>query len=68
MLLGQLVDLYWLVMPQLEGAGAMPSWQDLGPLVLLVGVLTLYLGFFVRRHRLVAVGDPLLDQSRKFHL
>ncbi len=67
-LLGQLLDLYWLVMPQLHGAGPVLGWQELGPLVLMIGVLLVCVARFLGRHAPVAVGDPLLEESKRFHL
>ncbi|MEW6074034.1 MAG: quinol:cytochrome C oxidoreductase [Planctomycetota bacterium] len=67
-LAGQLVDLYWLIMPQLDGHGPRPSLGELGPALFLAGVLVLCLGRFLSRHRPMAVGDPLLSESLRFHL
>jgi len=68
-LVGQLVDLYWLIMPQVPGqSGPLPAWQDFGPLLLLLGLLLLVMSFFLRRHGAVASGDPLFEQSKNFHL
>lgn len=67
-LAGQLVDLYWLIMPQIHGESPKLSWQELGPPLLLTGILILYIGRFLSRHRTLAVGDPLFEKSREFHL
>ncbi|MHC4946277.1 MAG: quinol:cytochrome C oxidoreductase, partial [Planctomycetota bacterium] len=67
-LAGELVDLYWLIMPQVHGDAPKLSWQELGPPILLTGILILYIGRFLSRHRVLAVGDPWFDKSRKFHL
>jgi hypothetical protein len=67
-LTSQLVDLYWLIMPELHTAGPQLSWQELGPPILMVALLVLYCTRFLKRHSPLAVGDPLLDDSRKFHL
>jgi len=40
----------------------------LGPPLLMVGLLILYISRFIARHRCVPVGDPLFDRSCKFHL
>ena len=68
MLFGQLVDLYWLVMPEVHRARPVLGWQESGPPLLLIGVLLLHLTRFFRRHAALAVGDPLLAQSRAFRL
>ncbi len=67
-LIGELVDLYWLIMPQLHHDGPVLSWQELGPVLLLSGVLIIFVMRFLVRHRPLPVGDPLLQESRDFHL
>jgi hypothetical protein len=44
------------------------SWPELGPPLLLVGVLLVQWARFVRKHSTLAVGDPLLARSRHFRL
>jgi len=68
LLVGQLLDLYWLIMPQIHRDGPVIGWQELGPLLLLIGVLILYISRFLKRHLPLSVGDPLLEQSRQFSL
>ncbi len=65
LLAGQLLDLYWLIMPQIHHDGPMLGWQELGPPLLLIGALILYVSHFLKRHTPLAVGDPLLDESRQ---
>jgi len=67
-LLGQLLDSYWLIMPQYHRAGPILGWQDLGPLLFMVGILLLCVSRFLDRYAPVAVGDPLLEESKHFHL
>lgn len=67
-LLGQAVDLYWLVMPQAHQGGPVLGWQEIGPLLLMVGALGYLILRSFSRVNTVAVGDPLLDTSRRFHL
>jgi len=67
-LVGQLVDLYWLIMPQAYEGAPRLGWQELGPTLLLTGILLVLVARFLGRQRLVAVGDPLLERSRNFHL
>ncbi len=68
MLAGQLLDLYWLIMPQVHQAGPVLGWQELGPVLLLLGAVGLFAARFIKRHSPLAVGDPLLEESRHFHL
>jgi len=67
-LVGELLDLYWLIMPQLHHDGPRLSWHELGPVLLLSGVLIIVVMRFLVRHRPLPVGDPLLQESRDFHL
>jgi hypothetical protein len=67
-LFGQLVDLYWLIMPTAHGDSPKLGWQEVGPSLLLTGILVLALARFLGHRRLVAVGDPLFERSRNFHL
>jgi hypothetical protein len=67
-LAGQLLDLYWLIMPQVHVHAPALGWQELGPPILLAGILVLYVARFLGRHGLVAAGDPMLEKSRHFHL
>jgi hypothetical protein len=65
---GQLVDLYWLIMPELHRDGPRLGWQELGPPLFCTGILLLYVARFLARHRALPVGDPLFEESRNFHL
>ncbi|MDM8009070.1 MAG: quinol:cytochrome C oxidoreductase [Phycisphaerae bacterium] len=67
-LAGQLLDLYWLIMPAADRAAPVLGWQEAGPLLLCCGLLLWCMGRFLKRHPPVAVGDPLLEQSRQFRL
>jgi hypothetical protein len=66
-LAGQLLDLYWLIMPQLHPSARF-GWQELGPPSLLTGIAVLMLVRFLSERRLVAVGDPWFEESCRFHL
>jgi hypothetical protein len=78
-LAGQLLDLYWLIMPQLHASASQFGWQDhasasqfgwqeIGPPSLLTGISVLMLVRFLSERRLVAVGDPWFEESCRFHL
>ena len=68
MLAGQFLDLYWIVMPELHAAYPVLGWQEIGPSLLMIGVMMLYVTRFLRRNAPLAVGDPLLGASRHFRL
>ncbi len=67
-LIGQLLDLYWLIMPALHRAVPRLGWQEVGPVVLLVGLIVLFVVRFLSSRRLTASGDPLFAKSVDFHL
>jgi len=68
LLFGQFLDLYWLIMPQIHTERPVFGWQELGPPLLLVGLLVLFVTHFLKRHRPVPVGDPLLEESLQFYI
>ncbi len=67
-LVGQFIDIYWLIMPNLHPEGPQLGWQELAPSVMFSGLLLLAIGIFLGRHETVAVGDPYLEESKNFHL
>lgn len=67
-LLGQFLDLYWLIMPQYHKQGPVLGWQELGPPLFMVGVLLVCVSRFLKCHAPLAIGDPLLEESKRFHL
>lgn len=67
-IVGQLVDLYWLVMPQIHHDRPVIGWPELGPPLLLIGALLLYVCVFLKRHLPLAVGDPRFEESQRFYI
>lgn len=69
-IIGQVWDLYWLIMPQAEhyASSPAPAPQLFGPIVLMAGLLILMISRFLSSHRCVAVSDPLFDRSYRFEL
>ncbi len=68
-LLGQLLDLYWLVMPNYFGAdGPGLGYQEFGPVLLFGGAVLVAIARFMRRNEMVASKDPAFEASRQFHL
>jgi hypothetical protein len=68
MLVGQLLDLYWIVMPELHEAGPALGWQEIGPTLFMTGLALACYARFLRRNSALAVGDPLLEASRQLEL
>jgi hypothetical protein len=60
------VDMYWLVMPKLYEHGPEIGLMDISTLMLTVGLLIWGFGFWSRRHALVPVQDPRLQESIAF--
>ena len=67
-LIGQLLDLYWLIMPQIHPENPTLGWVELGPPLLLIGLVALFVSHFLKRRLPVAVGDPLLEESLRFYI
>lgn len=67
-LVGQLLDLYWLVMPNVHSEFPLMGWQELGPLAVNIGTFAIAMALFVRRHKLMATNDPLFKESICFRL
>ena len=61
-----LLDLYWLVMPNLHKAGMAPSLLDAAALIGCVGVFLAAFGFALKRQALVPLRDPRLPESLTF--
>jgi len=68
MLAGQLLDLYWIVMPALHEGRPVLGWQEIGPPLLVIGVALWYCTRFLGRNAPLAVGDPRLDESQRYVL
>jgi hypothetical protein len=68
MLFGQFVDLYWMIVPEFSAQSPVLSWTDLGPTLLLIGVLGWSISRFMQKHPMMAVGDPMFERSRLFRL
>jgi len=60
------VDVYWLVIPSIEGLGARPGIVDLAALVTVGGAFLAAFGWLLVRSPLVPAGDPRLSESLAF--
>jgi hypothetical protein len=63
LVLGHYLDIYWLVMPTLEGRGPLPSVWDVSALLALGGTFSLAAAGWLSGKHLVAARDPLLEAS-----
>lgn len=76
LLAGQVVDLHWMILPQMPGggpsggpsAGPVLLLSDAGPLLLLTGLWLAEVGRFVGKHPMIAAGDPQWEESLRFEL
>jgi hypothetical protein len=66
MLLMHLLDVYWMVVPSVEGHGAGFGVLDLATLLAVGGVFAGAFGWRLRQSPLVPVGDPRLPESLAF--
>jgi hypothetical protein len=67
-LAGQLIDLYWIIMPAARRDGPVLGPAEAGPPLLMSGLLLLYAARFLGRHPAVPAGDPLIGECRRFRL
>jgi len=60
------LDIYWLVMPEFSPGVARFGLMDILCFMGLTGVYSLVLALMLRRHSLIPVGDPRLNESLTF--
>jgi hypothetical protein len=60
------VDLYWQVMPTLHPEGVRPSVLDVAAFLVIGGCFVAATGWLMRRHALVPLRDPRLEESLAF--
>ncbi len=61
------VDLYWQIMPELQPTGPVIHWLDAATLVAILATCGLVVLHGLRRHPLIPVGDPQLEESLQLH-
>ena len=57
-IIGQWLDIYWLVVPNFSESPYFPGWIEFGVAAGFVGVFGLSLLSFFKKHSLVPIGDP----------
>lgn len=67
-LIGQWLDLYWLIYPQFSELGPVFGWQEVGPVLWVTGLLLWCAARFIGRYGMLPEGDPRFAQSVQFHL
>jgi hypothetical protein len=63
LVLGHYLDVYWLVMPMLDGHGPLPSVWDVAALLALGGTFSLAAAWWLSGKSVVVARDPLLEGS-----
>jgi hypothetical protein len=67
-LVGQALDLYWLVIPEYSEAGPVFGFYEIGPLALVIGLFLVAVARFLGRHAAQPMGDPFFEDAKAFHL
>jgi hypothetical protein len=64
-LIGQWLDIYWMVVPSFSESFRMISWIEIGIFLGFFGIFSLTLKRFYQKYPLLASGDPSLDTCLK---
>jgi len=62
-LIGQFLDIYWMVMPALHPHFVMIGWMEIGILLGFAGIFGLSVTWFYTRYPLIAYRDPYIVES-----
>ncbi|MBI1899075.1 MAG: hypothetical protein HYZ57_10945 [Acidobacteria bacterium] len=63
----EFVDIYWLVMPGFQKQGVALHWLDAAAVLACGSALALVFWARMKRHPLIPIGDPRLEQGLEFH-
>jgi hypothetical protein len=66
-LVGQWIDLYWLILPAFSPERVVLGWPELGVSLGFLGIFGWTVLGFLARHPVAAHGDPLFESSVRFH-
>ncbi len=66
LLLMHWVDMYWLVMPTLSGAGPWPGWEQAPALLMVCGLAVAFGAWRLAGHAATPWGDPKFEASLKY--
>jgi hypothetical protein len=66
-LVGQWLDIYWVVMPALSQESVVLGWTEIGLTLGFIGLYGWWLLSFLARHPVAPSGDPLYASSVRFH-
>ncbi len=68
MIVGQMIDLYWLIMPHAHKEGPVGGLWQFGPLLLMSGMILLWVSHGIKKYNCLAAKDPLFEKSKHFRL
>ncbi len=66
-LIGQWIDLYWVILPAFSPERVVLGWPELGVSLGFFGLFGWTVLAFLSRHPVAAHGDPLFEKSVRFH-
>jgi hypothetical protein len=66
-LIGQWVDLYWIILPAFSPQAVVLGWPEIGITLGFLGLFGLVVVRFFSRHPVAAHNDPLFESSVRFH-
>jgi hypothetical protein len=66
-LIGQWVDLYWVILPAFSRQAVVLGWTEIGLTLGFLGLFGWTLVRFLSRHPVAAHGDPFFEASVRFH-
>jgi hypothetical protein len=59
------IDIYWLVMPNLDTTGAHFTWIDIATLLMAVGIGAFVIGRRAAAGNIFPISDPRLEEARR---
>jgi hypothetical protein len=66
-LVGQWIDLFWLILPAFSPERVVLGWPELGVTLGFFGLFGWVVLGFLSRHPVAAHGDPFFEKSVRFH-
>jgi len=66
-LIGQWLDLYWVILPAFSPGAVVFGWTQIGIFLGFLGLFGTTLLRFYSRHPVTPIGDPFLEPSVRFH-
>lgn len=67
-LFAHIIDLYWLVLPTFHPNGFVFSWNEIGFIILGLGLILTMFNWKARKENIIPIGDPKLKRGLDFRL